>query len=264
MLSFGMPTLIEIKTTEQSAALCAELGLKFIELNMSFPRYQPEAMDIEALKAIKEKYGIYYTIHIDEALDPCSVNPGIAAVYTETMLKTIEIAKELDIPILNMHLLRGIYVTLPERRTYVYAENEELYLEAMKSFRDKVTEAIGDSGIKVCIENIDDGWDQPFMLHGAELLLESPVFALTFDIGHDFAADNMDMPFILKRKNRLCHMHMHDALGKKVHRALGDGEMKLSEYLELAKERELRVLVETKTVGALKKSVDWLRNHGEI
>ncbi len=264
MLRFGMPTLIELKSTEESAELCAELGLRFIELNMSFPQYQPEAMDIAALKAIKEKYGIFYTIHIDESLDPCSVNPGIARVYTETMLKTIEIAKALEIPTLNMHLLRGIYVTLPDRRTYVYAENEGLYLESMRKFRDTVTEAIGDSGIKVCIENIDDGWNQAFMLHAVDLLLESPAFALTFDIGHDHASANMDKPEIMKRADRLIHMHMHDALGKKVHRALGDGEMNLPEYLALAKEHNCRVVVETKTVEALKTSVKWLKAHGEM
>ena len=264
MLSFGMPTLTELKSTEESAVLCRELGLDFIELNMSFPQYQPETMDVEKLKAIKERCGIYYTIHIDEALDPCSVNKNIAEVYTQTMLKTVDIAKALDIKILNMHRLRGIYVTLPDRRTYVYAENEELYLESMKKFRDRVDEAIADSGIKVCIENIDDGWNVPFMLHAVDLLLESPVFALTFDIGHDHAADNMDRPEIMKRAERLSHMHMHDALGKKVHLALGDGEMNLPEYLKLAEKHGCRVLVETKTVEALKKSVKWLKAHDEM
>lgn len=263
MLEFGAPTLIELKSTEDTAKLCKELGLKFIELNMSFPQYQPEAMDLDALEKIKKDYGIYYTIHIDESLDPCNVNKGIAEVYTDTMLKTIDIAKRLHIPTLNMHLLRGIYVTLPDRRTYVYAENEELYLESFRIFRDKVTEAIGDADIKVCLENIDDGW-MPFMLHGLDLLLESPAFAMTFDIGHDHAANNKDKPEIMKRADRLRHMHMHDALGKKVHRALGDGEMNLPEYIALAKEHNCRVVVETKTVEALKTSVKWLKAHGEM
>lgn len=263
MLDFGAPTLIELKSTEDTAKLCKELGLKFIELNMSFPLYQPESMDIEALEKIKNDYGIYYTIHIDESLDPCSVNKGIAEVYTDTMLKTVEIAKKLQIPSLNMHLLRGIYVTLPERRTYVYAENEELYLNAFRIFRDKVTEAICDADIHVSIENTD-GYDLPFLRHALDLLLESPAFSMTFDIGHDHAINNIDKPEILKRADRLHHMHMHDALGTKVHRALGDGEMNIQEYLELAKEHNCRVVLETKTVEALKKSVAWLKAHGEM
>ena len=154
-MDFGAPTLIELMDTEECAKLCQKLGLKFIELNMSFPQYQLSRIDIERLRDIKERYGIYYTIHIDESLDPCSVNPDIARVYTENMLGTIELAKELSIPVLNMHLLRGVYVTLPGRRTYVYAENYDYYSSRLIEFRDAVTAAVGDSGIKVCIENTD-------------------------------------------------------------------------------------------------------------
>lgn len=256
-MDFGAPTLIEMMDTEECAELCTRLGLKFIELNMSFPQYQPESMDIERLKGIKERFGIYYTLHIDESLDPCSVNPGISEVYTKTMLRTIELARALEIPTLNMHLLRGIYVTLPGRRTYVYAENLEFYLGKMREFRDAVTEAIGDSGIKVCIENTD-GYGPEFLQMAIDLLLESPAFMLTLDVGHDHAISNADLPIVLAHKDRLRHMHLHDALGTSVHLALGDGELDKDAFLELAQECGCRVVLETKTVGALKQSARWI------
>ncbi len=259
MSDFGMPTLIELDSTRQAARLCKELGLKFIELNMSFPQYQTDSMELEELQKLKDEYGIYYTVHIDESLDPCNVNSRIADVYTDSMLQTIEIAKKLQIPTLNMHLLRGIYVTLPHVRTYVYAENEDFYLGRMRKFRDKVTEAVGGSGIKVSIENTD-GYDLPFLRHALELLLESPVFFQTFDIGHDHAIKNIDKPIILNNEHRLCHMHMHDAVGTNVHLALGDGEMDLDYYLQLARKHDCRIVLETKTVEALKKSVAYLKN----
>lgn len=261
MITFGMPTLIELSTVEQTAALCHRLGLRFIELNMSFPQYQPERMDIDALRELSDKYSIFYTIHIDESLDPCSVNPGIARVYTETALKAVELAKTLDIPTLNMHLLRGIYVTLPDRRTYVYAENEDLYLESLSRFRDSMTEAIGPAPLRFCVENTD-GYDLPFLRRGVDTLLESPAFMLTFDIGHDHAINGIDEPFIMARGERLIHMHMHDAVGAKVHQALGDGEMDIPRFLELARARSCRVVLETKTVDALERSVLWLRQRG--
>ncbi len=256
MPDFGMPTLIEIPDTEESVKLGKRLGLKFMEINMSFPQYQPQTMDIARLRDIKEKYGIYYTIHIDESLDPCNVNPDIARVYTDTMLRTVEIAKALDIPTLNMHLLRGIVVTLPGHKTYIYAENEELYLRNLRAFRDKVTEAIGDSGIKVSIENTD-GFSLPFLRHAVDTLLESPSFMLTFDVGHDYAIDCADKPFIMEREDRLCHMHLHDAVGKSVHLALGDGELDKDAMLALAERHDCRVVLETKTVEALIKSSKW-------
>lgn len=123
MITFGMPTLIELDTLEDTCALCRRLGLRFVELNMSFPQYQPERMDLAALRALKEKYGVFYTIHMDESLDPCSVNPGIARVYTETALKTVELAKALEIPTLNMHLLRST-VCHPPRPAHLCLRRE--------------------------------------------------------------------------------------------------------------------------------------------
>lgn len=260
-MDFGMPTLIEQPDTAESAALCRELGLRFLELNMSFPQYQPERMDPAALGALKEKYGIYYTAHIDESLDPCQCNPLVAGAWTETMLRAVALAKALEIPTLNLHLQRGVYVTLPERRTYLYAENEALYLEKLRAFRDRVTEAAAGGGVTVCVENTD-GYE-PFQLRGLDLLLESPVFGLTYDVGHDYAIGGADRPRILDRADRLRHMHLHDARGKKVHQALGDGEMDLPGCLALAREHGCRVVLETKTVAALRASVAWLKDHGE-
>lgn len=256
MISFGMPTLIELNSLEESAALCRELGLKFIELNMSFPQNQLEKLDVDELLRIKEKYGIFYTVHLDEELNPCSLNTGVRQAYVENVLGTVELARKLGIPTLNMHILRGIYCTLPTKRVYIYEENEPVYLEYLRQFRDRVTEAIGDSGVKICVENTD-GFDLPFLSAAVDLLLESPAFGLTLDVGHDHAIKNKDLPFVLARKERLHHMHLHDGLGANVHLALGDGEIDKDSFLALAKERRCRVVLETKTVAALRRSVAW-------
>ncbi len=257
MIDFGMPTLIELSSLKDSAALCRRLGLKFIELNMSFPQNQLEKLDAAELKKIADKFGIYYTVHIDESFDPCSPNDRVAQTYVQCFIETVELAKKLGIPTLNMHLLRGIYVTLPHKRVFIHEENEAVYLEKLRRFRDAAERAVADSGIKICIENTD-GFDLPFLTDGIELLLESPVFGLTFDIGHDHAIKGIDRPIIMQRGERLCHMHMHDAVGSNVHLALGDGELDLWEYLRLADEHGCRVVLETKTLAALKSSAGWI------
>ena len=55
-------------------------------------------------------------------------------------------------------------------------------------------------------------------------------------------------------------MHLHDALGKKNHLALGTGEMDIGKYLCLAQEQSCRVVLETKTIEGLKASVRWVRD----
>lgn len=259
MISFGMPTLVELPRLEDCAALCRELGLDFIEVNTSFPQYQPDGLDADDMAALASKYGLYYTVHMDESFDPCHVNPRVRQAYLDTAMETIDLALRLGIPTLNMHLLRGVFVTLPDRKTYVYAENEAFYLEKLREFRDLAEKRIGDGKLRICIENTD-GYDLPFLLHGVDTLLQSPVFALTLDIGHDNAIGGIDKPVILARGDRLMHMHMHDGAGKKVHLALGDGSMDIPAYLRLAKEHGCRVVLETKTVEALKSSVEYLRD----
>ncbi len=69
MHNYGMPTLIETNTLEECTKLCAELNLDFIELNMNLPQYQLDKIDTDYFRSIANKYGIYYTIHLDENLN---------------------------------------------------------------------------------------------------------------------------------------------------------------------------------------------------
>lgn len=257
-MDLGMPTLIELSATEACAALCSKLGLQFVELNMNLPQYQAETMDVDMLRRIAAQYGIYYTIHLDENLDPCNFNPRVAKAWTQTALDAVELAKKLQASVLNMHLNRGVYFTLPEGKAFLYEQEKERYLAALTAFRDAITKAMGDSGIRMCVENTD-GFDQPFLKEGEKLLLESPVFALTLDVGHDAAIGGKDIPLVMAQKDRLVHMHLHDCAGTKAHLPLGDGRVPICERLSLAKETGCRVVLETKTIDGLKKSVQWLK-----
>lgn len=257
--NYGMPTLIETSTLEECAKLCAELGLDFIELNMNLPQYQLDKIDVEYFKSIAEKYGIWYTIHLDENLNISGFNPFVAEAYQNTVLDTIGIAKQLDIKVLNMHMAKGVYFTLPDRKVLLFSEYKEQYLKSIVDFRKMCETAIDDANIKICIENCD-GYEN-FQKEAIELLLESKVFALTFDVGHNHGIGGTDEEFIMKHKNRLKHIHLHDAQGRKNHLALGTGEINIEKYINLAKEQNCRVVLETKTIDGLKQSVEWLKGH---
>ena len=257
LTNYGMPTLIETKTLEDCAKLCTELGLDFIELNMNLPQYQLPKIDVEYFKSIANKYGVYYTIHLDENLNISDFNTYVADAYIKTVADTIEIAKQLDIKVLNMHMAKGVYFTLPDRKVLLFSEYKEQYLKSIIDFRDMCENAIGENDIKICIENCD-GYED-FQKEAIELLLESKVFALTFDVGHNHGIGGKDEDFILKHKDRLNHIHLHDAQGRKNHLALGTGEMDIEKYINLAKEQNCRVVLETKTIDGLEQSVEWLK-----
>ena len=259
LTNYGMPTLIETSTLEDCAKLCAELELDFIELNMNMPQYQLDIIDVEYFKRVADKYSIYYTIHLDENLNVSDFNPYLAQAYTKTVADTIEIAKQLGVRVVNMHMAKGVYFTLPDRKVYLFLEYKEQYLKSIIAFRNMCENAIGDADIKICIENCD-GYED-FQEEAIELLLKSDVFALTFDVGHNHGIGGTDEEFIMKHKDRLHHIHLHDAKGKKNHLALGTGEMDIEKYISLANKHNCRAVLETKTVDGLKQSVKWLKKN---
>ena len=273
MIQFGMPTLVENATLEENAALCRRLGLSFIELNMSFPEYQaPVLEDTAPLLRAAEEAGIYYTVHLDEQMDIADFNALVAEAYLETARRSIAVAGKLC-PLLerfgdptqpltlNMHISHGVFTTLPDRKVQMYERGFDLYMKAMARFRALCEEWIGGRNIMISIENTDGYF--PCERKAVEYLLESPVFALTWDIGHSAAHHEGDMPFIMDHREKLRHFHIHDgsAVPPRDHLVLGTGEIDLQARLALAEKCNAHCVLETKTADALEKSIVWLREH---
>ncbi len=258
---FGMPTLMENRDLEEAVQLCKELGLQFVELNMNFPLYQLPLLEKTAyLKELAGKNHIYFTIHLDENLNVCDFNPLVADAYLKTVEKALKAAQEIGAPLLNMHMNHGINVTLPDRKVRLFAEYREVYLEAVRRFRGMCEDVAGSFGVKVCIENTDGFLD--FEREAIEELLQSGIFALTWDIGHSHTCNNVDETFLMEHRDRLYHFHIHDGLGNKNHQTLGTGEIDLAQRIGIARECGCRCVVETKTVDALRRSVAWLKAEG--
>lgn len=258
-MDFGMPFLLETRSLEEGVELCQTLGLQFIELNMNFPQCQLEQLDAERLNEIRQKTGLYFTIHLDENLNISDFNMEVREAYLRTVENTIALARRIEAPIINMHLAKGIYITLPEKKVFLFEEYSTYYMENMYRFRNMCEKALEGSGIRIAVENTDG-----FMEHekrAIEFLLESKVFGLTLDIGHSHAAKDMDLPFFDRHKDKLLHMHAHDAKGKQNHLAFGDGEIDLQERLGRAKAAGARVVLETKTIEALTNTVQKVKSY---
>lgn len=262
MLRLGMPSLIETETLEDCAALCRELGLSFVELNMNLPQYQPGRLEPEHLRQLAEENGLFFTLHLDENLNVSDPNPYVAEAYGRTALESIGLARDLGLPCVNMHLPRGVHFTLPEGKVYLFDRYREPYLRSIEDFRRRCQEAVGASPLRICIENCDGFLD--FQQEALELLLASPAFGLTLDVGHNHSCGGLDEDLILARKDRLRHLHLHDALGRQNHLPLGAGEVELPRFLTLAQEQDCTVVLETKTIAALRQSVLWLRQRGYL
>lgn len=78
---------------------------------MNLPAYQLHRMDPIRMRQIAEQAGVFYTIHLDENVNVSDFNPYIAGAYRRTVTETIELAKKLHSPIINMHVAQGVYFT---------------------------------------------------------------------------------------------------------------------------------------------------------
>lgn len=255
-MKFGMPTLIEFKSIEDAAKLASKAGLSFVELNMNLPYCTIEALHNTDLKRMERQYGVSFTLHADENLFFCDFSHRVAQAHLENMLDAIGFAKENNISLINFHMSRGVYFTLPEGKKYLFEEYQEVYTKRLLHFRNLCEkEAAGE--VKLCIENT--GIREHFVQNGVDLLLGSPSFALTWDVGHDYSAGCADRQFLMRRKERIFHMHLHDSRGKECHLPLGEGDMDWLTCMKLAAPQ--RCVIEVKTAAGLKASLPALKQH---
>lgn len=263
-MDFGMPTLIEIDDLEETLKLATELSLSFVELNMNMPQYQVAKLkhNLSEMIAMKEKYGVYFTIHLDENLDVCNFNDAVRGAYLSTVAESIDIAKQLNVPVLNMHMNHGVHFTLPDKKVRLFEQYKDDYIQTILDFKSLCEKSIGNSDIKICIENTDGYFQNE--KEAISLLLESNAFGLTWDIGHSNAVQNADEKFIMSYENKLTHFHIHDSLNKQDHMTLGTGEIDLCQRLQIADKNKCRCVVENKTIASLTKSINWLICNGYI
>ena len=254
MVRYGMPSLFETESIQRSAEMCRELGLSFVELNANFPQFQSHRLKGKGLRDCED---VFFTIHLDDGLNIADFNPLVAEAYCRTVEQTVALAKEEGVKVLNMHLPRGAVYTLPEKKAYFSQIYAGEYLDAVKSFRDRCDRWTEETDIQICIENADGFL--PVQRQAMDILLESKAFGLTLDIGHDHCAGNVDRDFVLERKDRLRHMHMHDArLPKSDHLPLGQGELDIPAFVKLADSVDATVVLEVKTEAGLRQSIQWL------
>lgn len=259
-MKFGMPTLVECEGIKECCEVAERFGLDFVEVNMSFPQYQPQNINIDEFSSLAKKHGVFYTIHADESMNPFDFNGAVSECYFGVMRDTIRAARAIGATVINLHLLRGVYVTLPGRVILLTDVYFDEYLTRVKKFIKMCEEEIGESGIVIAIENVDSNPFTESQLKVLPLFMASEVFALTLDTGHEDCLGYKDSFVFKEYPDKLVHMHLHDSDGKKPHLALGDGGLDIPE--KIAQFHGNTCLVEVKTVEGLARSVEYLKANG--
>lgn len=257
-MKYGMPTLIELRTVEEHARICAENGLDFYELNLAFPWFQSDKLDADDLLRIKKKYGIDFTVHLHDEVNPLAFAPEMRAGAMKNVSYALDLARAIGAKRLNMHLQNGMYSAVGGVKIYACGLCEDEYLGYVQNFVSMVEKKLKDMPDAVfCIENTS-GF-KTYHRHAIDLMLKSSVFGLTLDIGHNYKASEDDESFILSHADKLRHFHIHDVTKTSNHVALGDGLLDVDGYLDMARDYGCPVVIEVKEKKDLLKSIEYVR-----
>lgn len=88
-------------------------------------------------------------------------NIGVAEAYLETVRHTVDVAKRFlclledkNLPMfINMHMHQGIHIILPDSRVQMHERDFNSYINSLEAFHSKCEDWIGDSNIRIVIEN---------------------------------------------------------------------------------------------------------------
>ena len=247
----GMPILYEFDSLEENFKLANKLGLDFVELNLNFG-YCRKEMEEGNVKKLLDKYNLKATLHFYDEADFGSYDEVVAA-YILLCKKYTELGKDY-ISIMNFHNVPGPVVTIGGVKNYIYAKEYDTYIKKLINNFKLINDYLAQFDIKMVIENVDGAENADFLFKNY-IEFKKEGFRFNYDIGHDNRSGSELYNFIQKHELKFDEFHFHDANKKGCHIALGDGDIDLKYFKDLAIKSNAWVLLEVKSSEDLIKSV---------
>ena len=129
-MKLGMPILYEYNSIKENIDLAKKLGLDFIELNLNFGYCRNEMERYQELEKIIKESNLEYTIHFYDEADFATYDEVVDA-YLILLDKYLNLSKNMNIKLVNVHLNIGPIVTISGERNYIYqnlSTNHLIYL----------------------------------------------------------------------------------------------------------------------------------------
>ncbi len=259
-MKLGIPSLIEFDNVRDHLAFASEHGFSFFEINLSFPWFQSDKLDMDELRSLSKEYGVEYTIHLHDQLNPFDFAPEIREGGMKSIDYALTLAERVGAERLTLHLQYGMYSSVNGKKIYAYDVKSDEYLDYVDRMANMVSSRLRNTDTCFCIENTKGFL--PYHRMAIERMLAYDSFGLTFDVGHNKKAACDDESFILSHRDRIRHFHIHDVTDRANHVALGKGILDLDRYLKMAADLDCPVVLEVKETKALVDSLEYLKERG--
>ncbi|MBE6130704.1 MAG: sugar phosphate isomerase/epimerase [Erysipelotrichaceae bacterium] len=246
-MKLGMPILFEYDSLIDNVKLAKQLGFEFIELNLNFSCCRDELSNKEIIEYLINS-DLEFTIHFFDEFDAASYDEVVEG-YIKILENYLELSKDLNIKLLNIHLNEGPIVTISGIKNYLYEKEYNLYISKLKNNLSKIKKLLNKYNIELVLENVKT----PNFIVNTYIDLVKEGFSFNYDIGHDYIDKNIIIDLIDKHNLKFNEFHFHDAMNKKCHLVLGEGNMNLSYYKSLITDQY--VVLEVKSSNDLIKSI---------
>ncbi len=179
-------------------------GLDGIEYWLETPHFWLRGLPVrEVLDCRKCHPGLrFLNVHAPVLdLNPCSINPEVAAVSVESAVRSIAIATELGASVLTLH---------PGRRTAKRPPGPADFAR-FDRYITAVREAAGKADVTICMENMEPAVNSLLCTpeRARELLDTEPWLFFTLDIAHSLVtSDQEPIRFIEICGDRLKNVHL--------------------------------------------------------
>jgi sugar phosphate isomerase/epimerase len=181
-----------------------EAAMTGIEFWLETPHFWIRELPVDELQAVcREHPGLMpITVHAPVLdLNPCSINPGVAALSIQYALTAVEIAERLGAEVVTLHPGKRTAKRSPSEADY---ERFEYYISQLHRYAEE-------KNVRVAMENMEPKVNSLLcsLADVVELLDREPWLNLTLDIAHAMA-NSIDeaVAFVECCHRRLANVHV--------------------------------------------------------
>jgi sugar phosphate isomerase/epimerase len=214
MVSFSVASMFFHEyTTPEIFSFVSKAGLDGIEFWLETPHFWLRDLPVEEVIACRREHPELKTLTVHAPildLNPCSINPEVAAVSVEYAVRSLELATRMGAGLVTVH---------PGRRTAKRPPSDADFAR-FDHYIDVLREVATRYPVKICMENMEPIVNS--LLCTPErmrtLLDEEPWLFCTLDVSHALSKSAEEpMQYIELCHDRMVNVHLSRAEGKTLH-----------------------------------------------